>query len=66
VQQTSTLPPRPTYEALATMLAPAEREILEALGEIIALDLLRQRNWEGTEHNKFETDSANFTRGRAC
>ncbi len=48
------------------MLTTAEREILEALGEIIALDLLRQRDVEGAGRNMFETDSANFPGGRAC
>ncbi len=66
MQQTGTPPLTPTYEALATTLTPAEREILEALGEIIALDLLPQQDWEGAPRNAFETDSVNLARGRAC
>jgi hypothetical protein len=48
------------------MLTTAEREILEALGEIIALDLLRQRDQEGAVSDAFETDAVNLARGRAC
>lgn len=66
MQQTTAIPPHPTCEALATMLTPAEREILEALGEIIALDLLRQRDPEGAGGKRLETDSASFPRGCAC
>jgi len=66
LQQTGTVPPRPTYDALAAMLAPAEREVLEALGEIIALDLLRRQSGEGAECDRSEMDSPNFSRGRAC
>jgi hypothetical protein len=65
-QQTDTPLPPPTYEALAAMLPPAEREVLEALGEIIALDLLRRQGREGAEGDGSETDSANFSKGRAC
>ena len=66
LQQTGTPPPRPTYDALAAMLDPAEREVLEALGEIIALDLLRRQSREGAERARSETESPNFSRGRAC
>jgi hypothetical protein len=66
VQPTSRLLLRPAYETLAAMLAPAEREILEALGEIIALDLLRQQDREGPRGNGFETGCANPPRGHEC
>jgi len=66
VQQTGAMTLSPTYEALAARLTPAEREILEALGEIIAIDLLRQQGREGAAGNPSETESVNLARGRAC
>jgi hypothetical protein len=66
LQQTSTPPPRPTYDTLAAMLDPAERKVLETLGEIIVLDLLRRQSGEGAEHDRPETKSPNFSSGRAC
>ena len=66
VEQLGTMPPSPTHEALAATLTPAEREILEALGEIIALDLLRQQDRKGAVGNACETDPINLTTGRAC
>ncbi len=66
LHQTGTPPTRPTHDALAAMLAPAEREFLEALGEIIALDLLRRQSGEGAECERSEMDSPNLSRGRAC
>jgi len=54
------MPLRRTYEALAATLTLTEREVLETLGEIVALDLLRQQDRKGAEHNAFEADTDNL------
>jgi hypothetical protein len=48
------------------MITSVEREILEALGEIIALDLLRHKHQGGAALNTFETDFVNLAREREC